>query len=440
MTTTTSHVSRPPIHRNILFQMAVAIVLGLLVGLLFPGVGVVLNNLPGVFLRLVRTVVGLVIFVTVVLGIARLGDLRDVGKLALLSIVYFEVMTTLAFAWGALMGNLVQPGEGLHIDPKTVNAGAISNLASQAEQRKGVVDFLVGLVPANPISPFAENNVIQVLVLALLVGSAITGLGSRKAGVIDAFVTVEQIVFRIIGFIMRLAPLAVFGAMAFVTGNYGLATIASLAKLILTIYVACLAFIAVAFGIVARVCGISIVKLARYLREEVVLAFATASGEAVLPRLVAKMENVGCSASAVGFVLPTGYSFNLDGGSIYLTITTLFIAQAFDVHLSAADQLTMVGIFLLTSKGIAGVAGAGMVVLASSLLMLPQIPLVGLALALSVDRLSDPIRTVTNVLGNALATMFVSWWAGERDEARVRSVLDGRAEPLDPTGAGRLRA
>jgi aerobic C4-dicarboxylate transport protein len=412
-----------PFYGNMMFVMVVAIVAGIAAGLLFPSIGVYLNNLPAIFIKLVRMVVGLVIFVTVALGVAKLGNFREVGRLAIVSLIYFEVMTTVAFAWGTLVGNLVEPGSGLHIDPKSVNASAISGLTSQAQQHRTAIDFFVGLVPSNPVTPFLDNNIIQVLILALFVGFAIASTGSYRESLINALTGIEKVVFVIIGYIMKVAPLAVFGAMAFVTSNYGLTTIASLAKLVLTIYGACIVFIVVAFGIVAKICKISLWKLVVYLKEEMVLAFATASGESVLPRLVAKMEIAGCAAPTVGFVLPTGYSFNLDGGSIYLTITSLFIAQAFDVHLSLTDQLAMIGIFLLTSKGIAGVAGAGMVVLASSLLMMPQIPLVGLALALSVDRLSDPIRTVTNVLGNALATMFVAWWAGERDEAQVSRAL-----------------
>jgi aerobic C4-dicarboxylate transport protein len=277
-----------------------------------------------------------------------------------------------------------------------------------------------------------------VLVLALFVGFGITRLApANKQAVVDALMNIERIVFAIIGFIMKVAPLAVVGAMAFVASTYGLATIASLAKLVATLYAACILFIGVALTLAARISGFSLWKFLKYLREEIVLAFATASGEAVLPRLVAKLEHVGCSGPVVGFVLPTGYSFNLDGGSIYLTVTALFIAQAFDVHLSFVQQLTMIGIFLLTSKGIAGVAGAGVVVLASSLLMMPQIPLVGLALAISVDRLSDPIRTVTNVLGNSVATMFVAWWVGERDDVQMNLVLGG-TQPVGNVEAAAL--
>jgi len=416
-----------PFYRGMLFQMVVAILAGALLGYLLPATGVAFNALAVGFIKLVRLVVGIIIFVTVMLGVAKLGGMNRVGKLALTSIVYFEVVTAIAFAWGMLVANVIQPGGGLHVDPASVDKNLISTFTIQAAQKHSFVEFLLGVVPANPVGPFLDNNILQVLIIALMFGFGITRLGPNKDALVASLVNVEKVIFAVVGFIMRLAPLAVFGAVAFVVGNYGFATLASLAKLVGSIYLACSVFIAVVFGLLARSCGISLWQLVKYLREELVLAFATASGEAVFPRLIAKMENVGCSTPVVGFVLPTGYSFNLDGGSIYLMITSLFIAQAFDVHLSFGEQLTMVGIFMLTSKGIAGVAGAGMVVLASSLLMMPEIPLVGLALALSVDRLSDPMRTVTNVLGNAIATLFIARWVGERDEVRVRDVLAGEA-------------
>ncbi len=427
MTTMTDAGAKQPFYRSMLFLMLLAMIVGVVIGLAFPKAGVGLNALPAAFLKLVRMVVGIIIFVTVALGIARLGDIRKIGRLALVSLIYFEVVTSLAFAWGALVGNVAQPGAGLHMNAASVNMTSVATFTSQAQQHRGVVDFLLGILPANPVGPFLDNNILQVLVLALFIGFGITRLGTQhKAQAIAALENVERIFFAIIGFIMKVAPLAVAGAMAFMVGNYGIGTLASLAKLVVSIYFACIVFIAVVFTIIARISGFSFWKFAGYLREEIVLAFATASGETVLPRLLAKTEHAGCSGQVSGFVLPTGYSFNLDGGSIYLTITSLFIAQAFDVHLSFWDQLTMIGIFLLTSKGIAGVAGAGMVVLASSLLLMPEIPMAGLVLALSVDRFSDPIRTVTNILGNAMATMVVARWVGERDDSRLARVLDGQ--------------
>lgn len=424
-------LSKAAAQNGLLIQMLVAIALGVAIGILFPDIGVALNALPTAFIKLVRLVVGIIVFVTVAVGVARLGNMQEVGRLAIKSLAYFEAVTTIALGCGTLIGNLIAPGKGMHLDPATIDTGAIAAFTAQAQQHHGVVDFILGIIPSNPVGPFLEGNVLQVLVMALLVGFGMTRLGERKAPLVDALESVSRLIFVIVGAIMRLAPLAVLGAMAFITGRYGVGTLASLAGLVGTIYLACILFIAVVFAGIARWSGFSLWKFMLYLREEIILAFATASSEAVLPRLIAKLDNIGCSTPVVGFVLPTGYSFNLDGGSLYLTITALFIAQAFDIHLSIGDQLALIGIFLLTSKGIAGVAGAGIVVLASSLLMTPKIPLAGLALALSVDRLSDPMRTVTNMVGNALATMVVARWEGGRDDIRMQQVLDATMLPDD---------
>jgi aerobic C4-dicarboxylate transport protein len=400
-------------------------VIGLAIGLMFPAVSGTLNIITTIFLNAIKLIVAPLIFVMMVLGIARLEDLRKVGKLALVSIIYFELVTTIALFWGLLLGNLVAPGKGMHIDPSSVDRSAINPLVDKVQEHHTFLDFLLSLVPSNVVGPFLDNNIIQVLVVAVIVGCSITCLDGRKKGVIDALELAERIIFIIIGFVMRLAPIAVAASTAFVVGRYGSATILSLAKLVGTIYFGCILLIAVLFTAIAWMSGFSILKLVRYIREEIILTFATASSEAALPKLLIKVTKAGVPEAVSGFVLPTGYSFNLDGGSINLVVCALFVAQAFDVSLSLIDQLSIVAIFALTSKGTAGVPGGGLVVFASSMLMMPQLPLAGLAFIIAVDRFNDPIRSATNMLGNALATFFISWWVGARDDRRMIEAFEG---------------
>lgn len=420
------------IYRSPSLRMLFAALIGVAIGLIVPGWSVTFNLLAVSFLNLIRLVVAPLIFVMMVLGIARLDDLRRIGRLALVSLIYFEAVTTVSFFWGLVVGNVLSPGSGLHIDRASLDSGQAAGLVDKAQQHHTFLDFILGIVPSNVVSPFLGNNIIQVLLLAVIVGCAITRLDERKDAVITCLEVAERGIFIVIGFIMRLAPLAVAGSTAFVIGHYGLATVVSLAKLIGTIYLGCLSLVAILFSLIAWFSGLNVWKLARYIGDELILTFATASGEAALPRLLIKVTKAGVPESVSGFVLPMGYSFNLDGGSINLIVCALFVGQAFDIHLSLADQLTFVAILALTSKGTAGVPGGGLVVFASSILIMPHLPLAGLTLVMGIDRFTDPMRSATNVMGNALATFAIAKWSGARDDAQMAAALNGAVDQQGP--------
>ncbi|PKU24018.1 C4-dicarboxylate transporter DctA [Telmatospirillum siberiense] len=419
-----------PFYRSLIFQMLVAVVIGSLVGYKYPDIGVALNPLAGGFIKLIKMIVVLLIFATVSVGVAKLGDIKKVGRIGIKSLVYFEIVSTIALAFGLLVVNLFKPGVGMNINPAELDAKLVAGYATNA-QSLSVVDFILNIIPASAVNAFAQGNILQVLLFALFVGFALLHIGKRAQPLVDTIERWSEVIFAIVGAIMKLAPLAVFGAVGYTIGKFGIASLIALGKLVALFYLTNIFFMVVILGAIAYLSGFNLWKFIKYLSEELVLVFCTASSEAALPRLIRKLENAGCSVPVVGFVVPTGYSFNLDGSYIYLTMSAIFIAQATNIDLSMAQQLGLLGIFLLTSKGVAGVTAGGFVVLAGTLSIFPDIPLVGLGLLLGIERFMDSMRTATNLLGNGVATMVIAKWERQRDDRRMLQVLNGEAtEPL----------
>jgi aerobic C4-dicarboxylate transport protein len=412
----------PPLYRSLYFQVLVAIVIGVAVGHYFPDTGAQLKPLGDGFIKLIKMMIAPIIFCTVVTGIAGMENMKAVGKTGLLALLYFEVVSTLALIVGLVIVNVVGPGVGMNVDVSTLDAQAVQSYAQAAEQQS-ITDFLLNVIPSTIVDAFAKGDILQVLLFSLLFGFALHAAGQRARMIFDFVDHFSQVLFRIVGFIMRLAPIGAFGAMAFTIGKYGLASLASLGKLMACFYVTCLLFVFVALGAIARAHGFSILRFVRYIREELFIVLGTSSSESVLPRMMSKMESAGCAKSVVGLVIPTGYSFNLDGTSIYLTMAAVFIAQATNTPLSLLDQLTLLAVLLLTSKGAAGVTGSGFIVLAATLSALGTLPVTALALILGIDRFMSEARALTNLVGNGVATIVVAKWCGALDEEKLREEL-----------------
>jgi aerobic C4-dicarboxylate transport protein len=413
----------PPLYKSLYFQVLIAIGIGVLLGHFFPETGAAMKPLGDVFIKLIKMLIAPVIFCTVVMGIAGMESLKAVGKTGALALVYFEVVSTLALIVGLVIVNVVQPGVGMNIDVASLDASAVESYAKAAEQQ-GVIDFVLGIVPTTLLSAFTEGDVLQVLLVALLFGFALHAAGERARRVFSFIDEISVVLFRIVGMIMRVAPIGAFGAMAFTIGKYGLASLLALGKLMACFYATCLLFIFVILGLIARAHGFRIVKLVRYLREELLIVLGTSSSESVLPRMISKMEGAGCAKSVVGLVIPTGYSFNLDGTAIYLTMAAVFIAQATNIPLSLADQLGLLAVLLLTSKGAAGVTGSGFIVLAATLSAVGTLPVTGMVLILGIDRFMSEARALTNLVGNGVATIVVARWCGAFDAERGRAHLN----------------
>ena len=422
---------KKPFYHSLIFQMLVSVVLGALVGYAYPNFGVSLNPLAGGFIKLIRMIVVLLIFATVSVGVAKLGDIKKVGSIGIKSLIYFEVVSTIALVIGLLVVNVFKPGVGMNINPASLDANLVSGYATNAKALS-VVDFLLNIIPAAAVNAFAQGNILQVLLFALFVGFALLHLGKRAESLVDQIQGWAEVIFVIVGAIMKLAPLAIFGAVAYTVGKFGFASLVALGKLVGLFYLTNLFFMFVILGSIAYVSGFNIWKFMKYLSEELVLVFCTTSSEAALPRLIRKLENAGCSVPVVGFVVPTGYSFNLDGSYIYLTTGAVFIAQACNIDLSVTQQLGLLAIFLLTSKGVAGVTAGGFVVLAGTLSIFPDIPLVGLGLLLGIERFMDSMRTATNLLGNGVATMVIAKWEKQRDDRRMQLVLNAKVGDVIP--------
>ncbi|WP_369228706.1 cation:dicarboxylase symporter family transporter (plasmid) [Streptomyces sp. R39] len=417
-------VARMP--RTSLFtQVLCALVLGIVVGKFWPGFAADLQPLGDGFTRLIKTVISPLVFCVVAVGIAKAGDLKAFGRIGLKALVWFEVASTLALLVGLLAANVVQPGAGMHVDPATLSTKAV-DAKTGGGSLPSTTEFVLDALPTSFIGAFAQNSLLQVLVLACLVGAALLHLGHTMAPhVLPAVEQAQEIVFTIVGFVMRLAPIAVFGAMAVLVGQYGLGVMETYAKLIVLCYLAAALFIALLAVALRLVTGLSLWKFLRYIREEMLLALGTASTESVLPRVMQKLRRAGARDDAVGLVLPTGYSFNLDGASLYLSIGTLFIAQAVGVDLSLGQQITVVVVLMLTSKGMAGIPGSAFLALSATAGSLGAIPAGAVALLLGVDRIMDSMRVVTNLLGNCVAVFAVSRWEGALDLERAKRVLDG---------------
>ena len=411
--------------KSLYIQVLLAILAGVLLGYFDPGLGASMEPLGKAFIALVKMVIGPVIFLTVVVGMAHMGDLKKVGRIGLKALVYFEILTTVALAIGLLVANLLKPGAGMGIDPATLDAGAVAEYQHKAESAGGVVAFLQDIIPKTFVSAFTDGNLLQVLLVALLFGIALSRGGDVGRRVLHGLDEVGKVFFGVVHLIMRFAPIGAFGAMAFTVGKYGIGTLASLGWLLAGVYITCLLFVLLVLGAVARFSGFSLWKFLRYIRAELLLVLGTSSSESALPRLIERLEELGCERSVVGLVVPTGYSFNLDGTCIYLTMSAVFIAQALSIDLSIADQLLLLAVLLLTSKGAAGVTGSGFITLAATLGALHgKVPVEGVALILGVDRFMSEARAITNIIGNGVATMFIARWEGMRDDVRMHAALD----------------
>jgi len=417
--------------RSLYFQVIVAIVLGVLLGALYPHAGAMMKPLGDGFIKLIKMLIAPVIFCTVVTGIAGVEDMKKVGKTGGLALVYFEVMSTVALLVGLAVVNIVRPGSGMNVDVRTLDAGSVAAFAGPGKLQSPV-DFLLNVIPTTVVDAFAKGEILQVLLVAVLFGFALQRLGTRGSGVLGFIEGLSQVLFGIVALIMRLAPLGAFGAMAFTVGTYGFGTLRSLGLLMASFYATCLLFIFGALGVVARLHGFSIWRFVKYIGDELFIVLGTSSSESVLPRMMAKLEKIGAAKPVVGLVIPAGYSFNLDGTSIYLTMATLFIAQATGAALTLPQQLTLLAVLVLTSKGAAGVTGSGFIVLAATLSSVGTLPVAGLALIFGIDRFMSEARALTNVIGNGVATLVVAKWTGALDVVTMRRELGGeRGRTLD---------
>ncbi len=410
------------IFRSLYFQVLVAIGAGALLGHFAPSTGAAMKPLGDGFIRLIKMIIAPVIFTTVVTGIAGSEDMKRVGKTGGLALLYFEVVSTLALVIGLLVVNVLQPGAGMNVDVKALNTGAVSAYAGPGKM-ENVQDFLLHIIPTTIVDAFAKGEILQVLLVAILFGVAMQKVGGRETSAYRMVEKLSEILFAVVKMIMVVAPVGAFGAMAFTVGAYGLDSLLSLAKLMGTFYVTCLLFVFIVLGLIARFHGFSIWKFLVYIREELLIVLGTSSSEAALPRMMTKIEGLGAGKSTVGLVIPTGYSFNLDGTSIYLTMAAMFVAQATNTAMTLWQQVTLLAVLLLTSKGAAGVTGSGFIVLAATLSAVGNVPVGGLALILGIDRFMSEARALTNVVGNGVAAVVVAKWTGDLDANVLREKI-----------------
>ncbi|MGN6818800.1 MAG: dicarboxylate/amino acid:cation symporter [Sphingomonas sp.] len=417
--------ARKPFYHHLYAQVLAAIVLGVLLGYFWPAGGEALKPLGDSFIKLVKMIIAPVIFLTVVGGIAGMRELGSVGRVAVKAFGYFLLFSTLALIVGLIVANVVQPGAGMNVDPATLDAKAVASYAHDAQETT-VTGFLMAIIPTTMLSALTEGSILQTLFVAILFGIALSLVGSPAEPVLELIERLSLVVFKLVGILMKAAPVGAFGAIAFTIGKYGLGSLVNLGALVATFYLTSLLFVLVVLGAVARAHGFSILKLIAYLKAELLLVLGTSSSEAALPNLIAKLEVAGCDRGVVGLVVPTGYSFNLDGTNIYMTLAALFIAQATGVHLSLGDQLLLMAVAMLSSKGAAGVTGAGFVTLAATLSIVPSVPVAGMALILGVDRFMSECRSLTNFIGNAVAAIVVARWEGKLDRAALDRALNAR--------------
>ncbi|MET0272222.1 MAG: dicarboxylate/amino acid:cation symporter [Phenylobacterium sp.] len=410
--------------RVLYVQVLIGVVLGVAVGYLWPDFGASLKPLGDAFVKLIKMAVAPVIFCTVAAGIARMGDMKAFGRLGVRTLIYFEVVSTLALVIGLIVGRLVHPGQGFNVDPATLDPSVAAGYVAKAEHGEGLVPYLLNLIPDAFFGAFASGQLLQVLVIAILTGFACTRMGDfgdKAAGVLD---DIARLFFGIIGVIVRLAPIGAFGAMAFTIGKYGVESLINLGALIGTFYLTALLFVLVVLGAIARLSGFSILKFIAYIREELLIVLGTSSSESVLPQMMQKLRRLGAGRTTVGLVIPTGYSFNLDGTNIYMTLATLFLAQATNTPLTLTQELTLLGVAMLTSKGASGVTGAGFITLAATLAVIPDLPIAALALLVGVDRFMSECRALTNLVGNGVATLVIARWEGDLDRETMLAELD----------------
>ena len=420
-------MAHKPLYRSLYFQVISAIIIGVLLGHFYPDSGAAMKPLGDGFIKLIKMIIAPIIFCTVVIGIAGMEDMKKVGKTGGLALLYFEIVSSIALVVGLIIVNFIGPGQGMNIDPTSLDTKSIAAFTGPGKMQT-TTDFLLNVIPSSVVDAFAKGEILQVLLFSILFGFALHKFGGRGTLVFDLVEKLSHVLFSIVGIIMKAAPIGAFGAMAFTIGKYGLGSLLSLGKLMGTFYLTCLLFIFVVLGSIARAHGFSIWKFIKYIKEELLIVLGTSSSESVLPRMMAKMENLGVQKSVVGLVIPTGYSFNLDGTSIYLTMAAIFIAQATNTPLDLTQQITLLGVLLLTSKGAAGVTGSGFIVLAATLSAVGGVPVAGLALILGIDRFMSEARALTNLIGNGVATIVVAKWTGELDAKRMRRKLDNETE------------
>jgi len=414
--------AKQPIYKVLYVQVLFAIVCGVLLGHFYPQIGADMKPLGDGFIKLIKMIIAPIIFCTVVIGIAGMSDMKKVGRVGGKALLYFEVVSTFALVIGLVIVNVMQPGVGMNADPAKLDAKSISGYVTQAKAQN-TVDFLLNVIPTTVVDAFAKGDILQVLLFAVLFGFALSSMGERGRPVTEFIERASQAFFVVVGMIMKLAPIGAFGAMAFTIGRFGFASLLPLGYLMACFYATCLLFVFVVLGLIARFTGFSIWRFIVYIREELLIVLGTSSSESVLPRIMAKLEALGCSKSVVGITIPTGYSFNLDGTAIYLTMAAIFVAQATNTPLSLFDELTILGVLLLTSKGATGVTGSGFITLAATLSVIPTIPVAGLALILGIDRFMSEARALTNLIGNGVAAVVVSKWEGELDKEQMAAAL-----------------
>lgn len=412
-------------YSNLYAQVIAGIALGVLFGFIDPQHAAAMKPLGDGFITLVKMLIAPIVFTTVVVGIAQMGAMKDLGRIGFRTLLYFEFTSLIALAIGLVVVKVVNPGGGIVFDPSTADLSSIAAYTTGAAQQGGAVDFLLGIVPDTIVGAFARGDVLQVLLISVLLGLALLKMGPAGMRLVEVLSLANDALFVVVGAIMRLAPIGAFGAMAFTVGRFGVASLVSLGQLVAAVYIACLIFIFVGMGAIAAATGFSLLKFLRFIGEEILIVLGTSSSESALPRLMAKLEHLGCSKSVVGLVVPAGYSFNLDGTAVYMTMGALFVAQASRVDLTLAQELAILGVLMITSKGAAAVTGSGFITLAATLAAFPTIPVAGLTLLLGVDRFMSEARAITNLIGNAVATMVIAKWDGALDLARARRILNG---------------
>ncbi|MET0856109.1 MAG: dicarboxylate/amino acid:cation symporter [Telluria sp.] len=413
---------KKPFYKILYVQVLFAIVLGVLLGIFYPKLGVDMKPLGDGFIKLIKMIIAPVIFCTVVAGIAGMQDMKKVGRVGGKALLYFEIVSTIALAIGLIVANVVRPGDGFNANPATLDAKAVAEYTTKAKSQS-TVDFLLNIIPNTFVDAFAKGDILQVLLIAILFGVALSSLGHRGKPITKFIDDLSHAIFGVVGIIMKAAPIGAFGAMAFTIGKFGIASLLPLAKLMGSFYLTCALFIFIVLGAIAWFTGFSIFRFISYIKEELLIVLGTSSSESALPALMRKLEKLGCSKSVVGLVVPTGYSFNLDGTNIYMTMAALFVAQATNTELTFGHQLTILGVAMLTSKGASGITGAGFITLAATLAVVPGVPVAGMALILGIDRFMSEARALTNFIGNGVATIVVSKWEKELDHDRLEREL-----------------
>ncbi|AYY79983.1 dicarboxylate/amino acid:cation symporter [Proteus vulgaris] len=419
-----------PFYRVLYIQVIIAILLGILLGHFYPDIGESFKPLGDGFIKIVKMIIAPVIFLTVVTGIAGMNNMNAVGKVAGKSMIYFLTFSTIALVIGLITANIIRPGDGLNISPGSLDSSRVEMYVTQAHS-SSLVSFLMNIIPDTIVSPLVNGNILQVLFVSVVFGLALASIGTKGRPVLEFLQQLSEPVFKMVGMLMKLAPIGAFGAMAFTIGKYGISSIGNLMLLVITFYLTALLFVLVVLGSVAKYNGFSILALIKYIKDELWLVLGTSSSEAALPTLMSKMEQLGCKKSVVGLVIPTGYSFNLDGTNIYMTMAALFIAQATGVDLSLTEQITLLFVAMISSKGVAGVTGAGFITLAATLSVVPSVPVAGMALILGIDRFMSECRALTNIVGNACACIVVSRWENALDTERMNAVFSGRISRED---------